>query len=121
MKPLVALFLLGLLSGCSAPATTASPPTSISASNIVSIDDGIDWSRSLDADVSADELSAGIVAIGDIVPTLEIYATSNNKIGQALMALNIAVLDDPDNAGSKVDDLNDIVDDIEEAIEIGPA
>jgi hypothetical protein len=114
-----------LLAGCAPTPPTATPTASttaerkIAASEIKTIDDGIAWARGLDKSVSATELSHGINAIGDLVPKLDIWFATNNKIGQALIKLNLEVLDNPSNAGSKVDDLNDIVDEIEKAIAKG--
>lgn len=117
------------VAGCSVvsdmPATPAathaqeSAASALHAANIVTIDDGIAWARALSTDVSADELSTGITKIGDLVPDLDIWFQTNNEIGQALIRLNLDVLNDPANAGTKVDDLKAIVDQIEAAIEKG--
>jgi hypothetical protein len=113
-----------MLSGCAGgaepePAATATV-AAITASQIATIDDGIEWAQSLDDTVTATELSEGITAIGDLVPDLDIWFATNNELGRALIVLNGDVLDDPDTAGDKVDDLQSIVDDIEAAIEKGP-
>ncbi|VXC31295.1 V-type ATP synthase subunit I [Microbacterium sp. 8M] len=128
-RPVATLALVAalILAGCAttSPAATPTPSVTgvhkIAASDIKTIDDGIAWARGLDKSVSATELSRGINAIGDLVPKLDIWFATNNKIGQALIKLNLEVLDNPSNAGSKVDDLNDIVDDIEAAIAKGDA
>ena len=118
-----------LLTGCTAttppdaaPAQAEAQPVEIAlpASDIVTIDDGIEWARGLDDSVNADELSEGINAIGDLVPDLDIWFADNNEIGGALIGLNADVLNDPDNAGTQVDDLNAIIDDLGAAIEKGP-
>jgi ABC-type transport system substrate-binding protein len=118
-----------LLTGCTVTAAESAPApaetqqkveVAITAADISTIDDGIIWARGLDNSVGADELSAGINAIGDLVPDLDIWFADNNEIGGALISLNADVLSDPDNAGTKVDDLNAIVDDLEASIEKGP-
>jgi len=125
MKKLaISALLILLLAGCtsieSRPQSESAPAaTAISVSEIVDIDDGIAWARSLDDSVSARELTDGIDTIGALVPDLDLWFQDNNKIGQGLIALGLDVRDDPDNAGSKVDDLNDIVDDIEDSIAKG--
>lgn len=68
----------------------------ITAADIVTIDDGIEWARALNGSADAGE------------------------IGGALITLNADVLNDPDNAGTKVDDLNAVIDDLEASIEKGP-
>lgn len=114
-----------LIAGC-APTLPAAIPTpsataesTITATDIKTIDDGIAWARGLDKTVSATELSHGINTISDLIPDLDIWFATNNKIQQGLTKLNTQVLADPSNAGSKVDDLNDIVDDLEAAIAKG--
>lgn len=122
-----ALTIIGMLAfaGCSAEPQATEPTETtvvvvIGADDIETIDDGIAWARSLDSTATAAELSAGIDRIGDLVPDLDIWFATNNKIGVALIELNTEVLEDPGDAGTKVDDLNAIVDDIEAAIEKGP-
>ncbi|KJL35471.1 hypothetical protein [Microbacterium azadirachtae] len=116
-----------LFAGC-APTPPAATPTptatverAIAAADIKTIDDGIAWAHGLDKTVSATELSHGINAISDLVPKLDIWFATNNKIGQALTKLNAEVLAAPANASSKVDGLNDIVNEIEKAIAKGDA
>ena len=122
MKRAALIVSILLLTGCAAaPAPAPVPePVAIEASDIQTMDDGIAWARGLTSDVSAEELSAGINAVGDLVPEQDIWFQDNNEIGGALITLNSDVLADPDNAGSKVDDLNDIIDDLEASIEKGP-
>lgn len=130
-SPAVALLILtGALafSGCS-PATTgelstseASPAAAApTADQIKTIDDGIAWARALDESVPATELSNGIQKVGELVPEQDIWFEANNTIGADLISLNVEVLADPDEAGSKVDDLQDIIDDLEIAIDKGNA
>ena len=120
------LALAGCASTTTSPDAAAPTPTvavteqAIKAAEISTIDDGIAWARGLDGDASAQEISAGVVAIGKLVPDLDIWFATNNEIGSALIQLNADVLGDPSNAGTKVDDLQAIVDDIEAAIEKGP-
>ncbi|WP_313366396.1 hypothetical protein [Microbacterium sp.] len=128
--PAVALLILtGALafSGCS-PATTgesstseASPAAVPAADQIKTIDDGIAWAQALDESVPATELSNGIQKIGELVPEQDIWFEANNTIGADLISLNAEVLADPDEASSKVDDLQDIIDDLEIAIDKGNA
>jgi hypothetical protein len=119
-------FAMTALTGCSAPGpapqpeSTAAGVAAISAASIETTDEGIAWARSIDDTVSADELGAGIRAIGDLLPGLDIWFQDSNQIGQALTSLNAAVLAEPDDAATKVNDLNAVVDDIEAAIEKGP-
>jgi hypothetical protein len=116
-----------LLGGCGAgepasePSATQEAPveSAPSAGSIDSIEDGILWARSLDDNVTSVELSSGISAIGEIVPTLDIWFAANNEIGRDLISLNADVQADPVNAHTKVDDLNVIVDKIEAAVEKG--
>lgn len=124
---LALLALAGALTftGCP-PATTSAPKPSETAReavpaarDIVTIDDGIDWARGLDETVDADELGTGIRAIGDLVPEQDIWFDDSNSIGIDLIGLNTDVLANPDDAGSKVDDLNDIIDNLEAAIAKG--
>lgn len=95
-------------------------PAAIEATDIVTMDDGVAWARSLTADAPATEISTGMGALMDLVPEQDIWFATNNEIGRELNALNAEVLSDPEDAGTKVDDLNAIVDDIEAAIEHGP-
>ena len=111
-----------ILAGCApAPAEPASSlvPTAPAADEIASTEDGIEWARSLDSSATPTELSTGIGAISDLVPSEDIWFQTNNKLGQALIRLNAEVLDDPENAGTKVDDLQSVIDDLEEAIAHG--
>lgn len=115
-----------LLTGCASASNSVASPTpsataeaAIPASQITTIDDGINWARGLDSNATADELSEGIQKIGDLVPDLDLWFQDNNEIGRGLISLNIDVLDDPANAGTKVDDLNVIVDDLEASIAKG--
>jgi hypothetical protein len=118
-----------VLTGCApaadtppAPSAAASDaaPEAPAAADIVTMDDAIAWARGVDDTVSADELSAGIQALGDLVPEEDIWFATNNEIGMALIELNADVQSDPAAAGDKVDDLQSIVDDLETAIEKGP-
>lgn len=93
----------------------------MAAADISTIDDGITWAHGLDKTVTSSELSKGINKIGDLVPDLDIWFETKNKIGQSIVKLNAAVLADPSNAGSKVDDLGAIMTDIEAAIAKGNA
>lgn len=130
MKTRLAPLILSalILTGCNAPAPdptatnveTQQAEVALTASDIVTIDDGIEWARELDDTATADELSDGINRIGELVPDLDIWFADNNEIGGALITLNADVLGDPDNAGTKVDDLNAIIDDLEASIEKGP-
>lgn len=123
------LILTGALafSGCSPAATgesstsEASPAAEPTADQIKTIDDGIAWARALDESVPATELSNGIQKLGELVPEQDIWFEANNTIGADLISLNAEVLADPDEAGSKVDDLQDIIDDLEIAIDKGNA
>lgn len=125
LAPLILAALI--LTGCSTPAPDAPPTTeaaevaapALTASDIVTIDDGIEWARGLDDTASADELSEGIDKIGALVPDLDIWFADNNEIGRALITLDIDVMGDRDNAGTKVDDLNAIIDDLEASIAKG--
>jgi len=98
-------------------ASTADAP--IDPESIESIDEGIAWARALDDTVAADELALGIDAITDHLLDQEIAFETSNEIGQALMALNDDVRSAPDTAGTRVVDLNAIVDRLETAIETG--
>lgn len=122
-----ALVVVLALTACGAPTESSPTPTvavttaapAIDASSINNIDDGIAWARSLDSTVSASELSQGINRIGDLVPDLDIWFADSNEIGSELIHLNAAVLGDPERAGTKVDDLQAIVDQLEDAIAKG--
>lgn len=89
------------------------------ASDIATIDDGIEWARGLDDSTTSTELSTGIQAIGHLVPEQDIWFDDSNDIGGDLISLNADVLANPDDAGSMVDDLNDIIDDLEAFISKG--
>lgn len=108
------------VAGCTADSPPSATPTAaetaaaVSASDIATVDDAIAWTESLDSSVTADDLSTGILAIGALVPTLDL-GMAGNSIGQDLVALNADVLADPDTAGTKVDDLRAIISDIEAA------
>ncbi|WP_217183997.1 hypothetical protein [Streptomyces sp. AC495_CC817] len=91
----------------------------MAATDIRTIDDGITWARGLDATATAAEIDAGIVKIGTLVPDLDIWFDTGNKIGVDLIQLNADVMANQDDAGSKVDELNDIIDDLEAAIDKG--
>lgn len=124
LRALTLASLVLMLAGCSAEASqdTATPtPTivAIEADSIRTINEGIAWARSLDESVSAKDLSIGIQAIGDLVPGEDIWFERNNEIGSALIGLNNDVLNAPATAETKVDDLNAIMDDLEEAIAHG--
>lgn len=126
-RPAVVAFLLISLiglGGCAAPAASepAPSPTAIQrlqSAGIVTIDDGIAWARGLGDWATATELSQGIVAIGKLVPDQNLWFEYNNEIGQNLISLNADILNDPDNATTKIDDLNAIIDDLEAAIAKG--
>lgn len=122
---LVALTGALALTGCTPSASNSPRPSEASqeaaptAEEIVSLADGIAWARGLDESASATELSAGIRKIGDLVPEQDIWFETSNTIGTELVSLNADVLASPDDAGSKVDDLNDIIDDITAALDKG--
>lgn len=124
---LALLALAGALTftGC-APATISAPTPSetapeaaLTADQIVTIDDGIAWARGLDESASSTELSAGIRKLGELVPDQDIWFETSNTIGADLISLNAEVLANPDEAGSKGDDLQEIIDDLEAAIAKG--
>jgi hypothetical protein len=123
-RTLIILLTVGLLTGCAtsepvaSPAATSDAPA-LTADQIVTIDDGIEWARGLDDAATATELSQGIGAIGDLVPGEDIWFQTNNEIGQDLIGLNLDVLNNPEAAGTKVDDLGVIVDKLEAAIAHG--
>jgi len=111
-----------ILAGCAATPAEPSPsvvPTSPAADEIASTEDGIEWARNLDSSATSMELSTGIGAISDLVPTEKIWFQTNNELGHSLIRLNAEVLEDPENAGTKVDDLQSVIDDLEEAIAHG--
>lgn len=125
-RPIIAALLLAgalTFTGCAAPAVepeaTATAETAIAATDIETIDDGIAWARALDGTATADELSEGITRLSRIIPDLDIWFQDNNAIGSDLINLNADVLSDPATAGTKVADLQAIVDDIEAAIAKG--
>jgi hypothetical protein len=98
----------------SATPTPVTTPVTIEPSEIVTIEDGIAWARSIDETVTAEDLRAGVQAIAKLVPTLDLGFKDNNSIGAALIELNAATFStDP---AELVDDLNAIVDDIEAAL-----
>lgn len=126
--PTLALLALAgalALTGCTPTASNSPRPSETSqeaaptADEIVSMADGIAWARGLDESASATELSAGIRKIGDLVPEQDIWFETSNTIGTELVSLNADVLASPDDAGSKVDDLNDIIDDLTAALDKG--
>lgn len=125
---LAALALAGALifTGCTPTPQTGDPTPSeavqqpaMTAADITTIDQGIEWARGLDGSVTATELSKGIIRIGEFVPDLDIWFQTSNELSQNLISLNADVLANQDDAGSKVDDLNDIMDDLEAAISKG--
>lgn len=122
---LVALTGALVFTGCTPSESNSPRPSEASqeatptAEEIVSLADGIAWARGLDESASATELSAGIRKIGDLVPEQDIWFETSNTIGTELVSLNADVLASPDEAGSKVDDLNDIIDDLTAALDKG--
>ncbi|MEH6782188.1 MAG: hypothetical protein V7618_11575 [Rhodoglobus sp.] len=125
MKKLaIPAFLVLLLAGCAlsegGPQSESAPEsTAISASVVVDIDDGIVWARGLDDSVSTLEMTERIDTIGALLLDLDLWFQDSNEIGQGLFALGLDIRDDPDDAGSKVEDLNDIVDEIQDSISKG--
>jgi len=106
------------LSGCATP--SPEPDGAVDedrAASITTIDEGIDWARSLDDETTADELSVGIGRIGDLVIGLGISSEESNEISSALLALSTEVDSDPEDVDDHVEDLKEIVDDIEAALE----
>ena len=124
MKKLVAPILLAviLLAGCTAhqapptPSETQAATTKMVPTYTVTIDDGLTWARSLDGTETAAEVSQGLQKIGELVPTLGLFAADNNAIGQDLITLNNDVLGGPANAGASIGRVKAIADDIEAAI-----
>ena len=106
------------LFGCATPSPEPTNATDVDrAESIATMDDGIAWARSLDDDTTAEELSVGISRIGDLVIASDIPSEESKAISSALLELNTEVLADPDDADDHVEDLNEIVDDLEAAIE----
>ena len=106
------------LFGCATPSPEPSNATDVDrAERIATIDDGIAWARSLDEDTTAEELSVGISRIGDLVIASDIPSGEGEEISSALLELKTEVLADPDDADDHVEDLNEIVDDLEAAID----
>jgi uncharacterized caspase-like protein len=62
----------------------------------------------------------GISRIGDLVIASDMPAEEGEAITSALLELKTEVLADPDDADDHVEDLNEIVDDLEAAIETAP-
>lgn len=79
------------------------------------------WAKKLNPGMTglSDEMSTGISKIGDIVPAEGIWFETNNKIGQELITLNNDVLDDPDGAAVKIDDLKALITEIQVAVDHG--
>jgi hypothetical protein len=119
----IAALSITLLAGCASAGDYRPMPTSsverFAAVDIDSMDSAIDWARGLDSSASADEISIGISQIGDYFLNEEVWFATNNEIGGALLSLNAKVQSGQGTTGSKVDELNVIVDDIEKAIEHG--
>jgi len=114
----VLIALTVTLFGCATPSPEPTTATEVDrAESIDTIDDGIAWARSLDDDTTAEELSVGISRIGDLVIASDIPSDESTEISSALLELNTEVLADPDDADDHVEDLNEIVDDLEAAIE----
>jgi hypothetical protein len=106
------------LFGCTTPSPEPTNATDVDrAESITTIDDGIAWARGLDDDTTAEELTVGISRIGDLVIASDMPAEEGNAISSALLELNTEVLADPDDVDDHVEDLNEIVDDLEAAIE----
>ena len=106
------------LCGCATPSPEPSNAPHVDrAESIATIDDGIAWARSLDEDTTAEELSVGISRIGDLVIASDILSGNGNEISSALLELKTEVLADPADADDHVEDLNEIVDDLEAAID----
>lgn len=128
-RPVVLAVLLAstvFMAGCSTPAESAPQPSAtatsearLQAAGIVTLDDGIAWARGLGDWATATELGNGIDKIGALVPEQDIWFATSNQIGRDLITLNLAIQEDPENAATKIDDLNVIVDQIEAAIEKG--
>ncbi len=114
------LALTVAFSGCATPSPEPTGADDDSAASITTIEDGIEWAQSLDDDTTADELSAGIARIGDLVIGLDISSEESNEISSALLTLSAEVDSDPEDVDDHVEDLKEIVDDIEAAIENGP-
>lgn len=127
-KKLAAAVIVALsLAGCAATpeATPTSSiaaeatPNTLTADSITTIDDGIAWARSLGPSVTAEEMQAGVAKIAALMPDLDIWFEDNNRIGQALITLSADILSDPDHAGTKIPDLQQIASDIEVAVAKG--
>jgi len=120
MRTAVAALLILLLAACSTTAPDQpSPQQSIAASDITSTTDAIAWARALDNSATATELSEGIDKLGTYFAAEEVWFQTHNSLGQDLISLNADIVGNPNAAGSKVDDLQLIVDKIEDAIEKG--
>lgn len=116
----LALAVSVTLSGCATSSTGSDDAADVdSAAGISTIDEGIAWAQDLDDETSAEELSAGIAKIGDLVIALDIPAEERNEIGSALLTLDSQVDSDPENVDDHIEELDEIVEDIEAAIEKG--
>lgn len=116
--PGLVLALIVAVSGCATPSPEPTGAAEVdAAANITTIDEGIAWARTLDDDTTADELSVGIGRIGDLVIGSNISSEEINEINSALLTLGTEVDSDPEDVDDHVEDLREIVDDIEAAIE----
>lgn len=121
---LIAVGLIFLLSACAAetpetPVTNQAQPSSAPApigyEQIDDVSDGVTWARGLSEKTPnlVDEMTAGIPLLVDSIVAADINAMANNSINQDLLSLQLDIFEDPENAASKVDDLNDIIDELE--------
>ncbi|MET0830340.1 MAG: hypothetical protein ABWY26_12510, partial [Microbacterium sp.] len=76
------------LFGCATPSPEPTSAAEVDrAAGIATIDEGIAWARGLDDDTTAEELSAGISRIGDLVISSDIASEEGNAISSALLEL----------------------------------
>jgi hypothetical protein len=125
---LIGVTLLAL-SGCAAiPADMsalesplAEPLSALTTpADIDTLADGINYARALTGSAPdlADEISATVDALGDLVAEAELPWDVHNDIGQRLLSLSSDVLRNPAGAEDHLPELHAIADDLAEAVQL---
>ena len=106
-------------SGSASASAPAPKPEAVgSYTEISTLSDGIAYVRSLSADTPnlAAEMGGTARTVGDLVGAADLSWDVNNDVGQGLVRVNAAVLNDPSSAVAQLSELNLIMDKIEAAV-----
>lgn len=110
-----------LLSGCAAtpaaePSATVEPAATFE--DIETLDDGIDYAHTLEADTPglAEEISQTARKLSDLTAEADLPFDVNNAIAIDLVALNADTLESPSDAETHLKELHRIADELTDAI-----